>query len=332
MSHQSGITVAQELCDEFGVANRDGNVRFIVCEIKDEKVVKVEAVAAAGDDWQSQLDDVQSHLTADAPRYVLFSKGGRGWILMAHVPDKSKVKDKMLYASTRSTVKRQLGANFFDEEMFGTLPSEFSKEGYAAFQEHVAADVPLTREEFRRQEELESGEIYQGGAGAYVHGVSFAASGGVNEALKALVAGSANYVVLGVDTGAETITLSEKKAGQTIAGMRDNVSLTEPQFHFFRYETGERETVFVYTCPDGSGSTTACPIKMRMLYSSSKARVVQLLEANGGTVAKSFEFNEPSEVDEGDMDNALHPPKAAVKAAFTKPSRPGRGARKLIRK
>ena len=62
-----------------------------------------------------------------------------------------------------------------------------------------------------------------------------------------------------------------------------------------------------------------------MLYSSSKQRVVQLLEQAGGTVAKAFEFNEPSDVDVKDIDDTLHPPAVEKKAAYTKPARPGRG-------
>ena len=116
-----------------------------------EKVKLVKSVAASGSDWEADLDKVPSELEESTPAYVLYNKGD-GWILMAYVPDKAKVKGKMLYASTRATVKRTLGANFFVEEMFGTLANEFSKDGYAAFKSHQEADAPLTRAEFERQE------------------------------------------------------------------------------------------------------------------------------------------------------------------------------------
>ncbi len=298
-------------------------------------MVSVKEVAA-GASVEADLNKVASELTLTDARYVLFNKGGEGasWILMSHVPDQSKVKDKMLYAATRATVKRTLGANFFAEEMHGTLPSDFNAKGYEEFKAHTAAAVPLTRGEFERQEELERGEIYTGGSSTYVHGVAFPAESGVEPALKALVsgAGGKNYVALGVDTAKETITLRANKAVGSIDELRDQVSLTEPQFHFMRYKhESYDEIIFIFTCPDGSGKTTACPIKQRMLYSSSKARAVQLLEAAGGTVAKSFEFNEPSDVAQDDIDNALHPPKAEAPKQYTKPARPGRGDRKLIR-
>ena len=87
------------------------------------------------------------------------------------------------------------------------------------------------------------------------------------------------------------------------------------------------EIIFIFTCPDGSGQTKACPIKQRMLYSSSKARVVALLGEAGGKVEKSFEFNEPNDIVVADIDQALHPAAAAPAAAFARPAKPGRGPR-----
>ena len=141
----------------------------------------------------------------------------------------------MLYASTRATVKRSLGANFFCDELHGTVASDVSAAGYEAHKAHVNAAQPLTHAEFARQEELELGEIYTGGSSTYVHGVAFPANPDATAALKALVAsGANNYVRLGVDVTKEVITLGAAKK-QTLDGLKGEVSLTEPQFHFLRY-------------------------------------------------------------------------------------------------
>ncbi len=53
----------------------------------------------------------------------------------------------MIYASTRSNLKQQLGANFFSDEVFGTVASDFSKKGY---EQHVTSkkmEAPLTEQE-----------------------------------------------------------------------------------------------------------------------------------------------------------------------------------------
>lgn len=101
------------------------------------------------------------------------------FILFIQMKTKKKVKDKMLYASTRATVKRALGANFFSDELHGTVAADLSAAGYDAHKAHVNAAQPLTHAEFARQEELELGEIYTGGSSTYVHGVSFPAGNDV---------------------------------------------------------------------------------------------------------------------------------------------------------
>jgi len=263
--------------------------------------------------------------------YVLFQVKQNAWILMSYVPDKAKVKDKMLYASTRATVKRLLGANSFCDELHGTVASDVSAAGYEAHKAHVGAAQPLTNAEFARQEELELGEIYTGGSSTYVHGVAFPATGEVTSALKQLVSGGNNYVCLGVDVAKETIVLNKSKS-LTLGALKTEVSLTEPQFHFLRHvHASFDETIFVFTCPDGSGKTKACPIKQRMLYSSSKARVVSLLTEAGGKVEKSFEFNEPNDIVETDINEALHPRAAPMPSQIVRPARPGRGPRALLR-
>ena len=47
---------------------------------------------------------------------------GYEWTLLAYVPDDSTVKERMLYASTRDIMKRQLGYTYFANEMYGTDP------------------------------------------------------------------------------------------------------------------------------------------------------------------------------------------------------------------
>jgi hypothetical protein len=135
-----------------------------------------------------------------------------------------QVKDKMLYASTRATVKRSLGANFFCDELHGTVATDISSAGYEAHKAHVNAAQPLTHAEFARQEELELGEIYTGGSSTYE----------ATNALKQLVSGGNNYVQLSVDIAKETITLGSSKQ-LTLGALKNEVSLTEPQFHFLRH-------------------------------------------------------------------------------------------------
>lgn len=45
------------------------------------------------------------------------------------------------------------------------------------------------------------------------------------------------------------------------------------------------ELVFIYSCPDGSGNTKSAPVKLRMLYSTSKANAENVATSTGLEVA-----------------------------------------------
>lgn len=47
--------------------------------------------------------------------------GGYEWVLISWSPDDSPVREKMLYASTKATLKKEFGAAQIKDEIFGTV-------------------------------------------------------------------------------------------------------------------------------------------------------------------------------------------------------------------
>ena len=144
-----------------------------------------------------------------------------------------------------------------------------------------------------------------------------------------------------IDAEAEKITLAGTKK-LDISDLPAQVPSDEPRFHFFRYdhehegqqlksigmtqerergERGERSErpfsnfylVMVYSCPDGSGNTKSAPVRQRMLYSSSKANIENILQSIGGKCDIKVEVNQSSEVAPDAIHNQLHPPKEEKK-------------------
>ena len=62
---------------------------------------------------------IQPHLDEKSPSYICFKLDTPGWLFVAYVPDFSKVRDKMLYASTRTPLKKCLGEPHFVDEIYG---------------------------------------------------------------------------------------------------------------------------------------------------------------------------------------------------------------------
>lgn len=72
-------------------------------------------------------------------------------------------------------------------------------------------------------------------------------------------------------------------------------------------------TVMIYSCPDGSGNTKSAPVRLKMLYSSSKANIENILTSVGGKYDVKMEVNQADEVNPDAIFFQLHPPKEQKK-------------------
>jgi len=332
MSHSSGIPVSTALKNAFSTTKR-----VIKVQIVNEEMVPVGEKGHSGKSWEQDLDLVTGVLEIDQPSYILFNKSPENneWILFCYVPDKSKVKDKMLYASSRAALKQQLGSGYFIDDVFGTVPGDFSLKGYSLHVTSKKTDSPLTESEQIRQSEMESGPVYSGGTTTYVHGVAFPVDSAVTQAVKKLLSGQLSYVQCAVDISQEKIILDHTDKIE-FTSLAFKIPLAEPRFHFFSYtHSFEDQTVtsivYIYSCPDGSKGTTSAPVKQRMLYSSSKANVSELINAAGGTIAVRLEVNAGEDIVEDEVFRQIHPTAPVKAQTFSRPMRPGKGARKLIK-
>jgi twinfilin-like protein len=334
------------LLDEFVVnvlklnALQNGNTRFIKVQIVNESLVPTATEAAGSTTYEQDFVKATNLMEPTTPCYIVYrldskSDYGYQWILMAYTPDKAKVRDKMTYAATRATLKRQLGGNYFVNEIFGTIPKDFSKESYQKFVQSQHADAPLTQAEQALKEEMEQGVVI-GGTSTYVHGVTFPVAQDVIESFKRMKQGQINYIQLIIDANQEKINLADTKNLSRLSDVSGLLSTTEPRFHFFNWTheyDGKTLTslLFIYSCPDGSGNTKSAPVKLRMLYSTSKANAENVATSAGLEVALKLEINKGADIVEENVYRLLHPEAIQQQKQFAKPMRPGKGQRKLIR-
>jgi len=337
MSHSSGIPVSSQLKDSFGTL-LSGNNRLVKVQIENEQLIPISTKPVSGD-FDSDLKYVPDLLDPGVPCYIIYKVDSdqSQFVLFFYVPSKSKVKDKMLYASTRSNLKQGLGKNYFVDEVFGDSSNDFSSEGYKHHVESKKTEAPLTEQEQLKQNELETGEIYTGGASTYVHGVAFPVDAGATNAVKKLVNGELDYVQIAIDCDNEKIITGKTDKGTSISSLRNLIPLDEPRFHFFNYRhnydgSNVSSIVYLFSCPDGSKGTKSAPVRMRMLYSSSKANVAEIIKSVGSTISARLEINSGEEIDEEELVNMLHPQKAEQSKNFARPARPGKGGARLIRK
>jgi len=72
-------------------------------------------------DFEADFTLFQRHLDDRQPCYICYKHDtpDKSWLFVAYVPDFAKVREKMLYASTRSALKKNLGESHFSDELYG---------------------------------------------------------------------------------------------------------------------------------------------------------------------------------------------------------------------
>ena len=232
----------------------------------------------------------------------------------------------------RAALKRALGLDSFSVDIFASDPSELELQSYLAARAAAdsGANQAMTAAEVLKREERYA-EVDSGGKRSGVHAVAFAPTDDAKAALEKCEAGGA--VVLAVDTKHERIVLQGAGSHGSLSAVAADVG-SRPDaaaFVFYRWQhakhaDGEVAVLISFT-PDSA------PVKTKMLMATVKPAVVAAGAVNAklATLARSFEVQEANEIDEEQFLAELYPEAKPVvaKAAFKKPSRPGRGGRRL---
>ncbi|XP_041113954.1 twinfilin-1-like [Polyodon spathula] len=340
MSHQTGIQASEEVLEIFSRA-RNGEYRLLKIVIENEQLA-VGSFKKAAKSWDQEYDSyVLSMLEDKEPAYILYrldSQNAQGyeWIFVAWSPDFSPVRQKMLYAATRATVKKEFGGGHIKDEIFGTTKDDVSLSGYKKYLTSVAAPCPLTAaEEELRQIKLNEikTDVSVDSKHQTLQGVAFPMNRESVQALEQLRDNKLNYVQLEIDFQNETIVLASTTPTE-IKDLPKRIPKDSARYHFFLYKHNHEgdyleSIVFIYSMP---GYT--CSIRERMLYSSCKNPLIDMVENQlEMEVEKKLEIDDGDELTADFLYEEVHPKQHAHKQTFAKPKGPTgkRGIRRLIR-
>lgn len=339
MSHQTGITACSELRDFFA-GSKDGRVRLIKVGIADEQLVLEDSTTASGT-WEADWDaTVLPRLEEKQPCYILFRLDSRNdagfeWVFISYSPDFSPVRQKMLFAATRATMKKEFGGSQIRDELFGTVPHDVTLAGYKKhlLSEHAPHPLTFAEEELAEIKRKEVGaDIGVDTKHQTVQGVAFPLTKPAREELLRLNAGKINYVQLSLDTDKELINL-EMSDTLDVKQLPSKCPPDHPRYHFFTFrhthEGDQMSTiVFVYSMPGYN-----CSIKERMLYSTCKAPLLDVAEQELGLeIPRKIEIDDPKEITADFLYDEIHPKKNIAKQQFAKPRGPaGRGPKRMTK-
>ncbi|KAG2421837.1 hypothetical protein HFD88_005813 [Aspergillus terreus] len=347
---QSGISVSPDLHDAFNSFSSDQSLFCLPVTITAESLTPLPAIPFASPDaFYPSLAQLSSVLQPKTPIYLLLrrpadSGAASSLLALTYIPSNAAVRAKTLFASTRSTLVRELGTEKFATTIFATEEDEVvgeeawrereaEKNGAAsrAQREELMGEKERELEAVRRaEEEARSGTPGRdiGIGGSFRRGGGFGPSTGSGMHVQMPVAEEAkaalsemqegSLVQLAIDIPKETFTLAAAESGVDAAAVGDRISPSSPRYTFYHYP-GSEVVIFVYTCPSGAS------IKERMLYASSRMSALELAQAQGLKVSKKIEASGPDEITGERLQEEVDPPQDnGMRRGFARPRRPGR--------
>ncbi|KAJ6608614.1 hypothetical protein B0H10DRAFT_2067383 [Mycena sp. CBHHK59/15] len=307
MSATSGIGVDPDLATHFSRAVDDRQTRFIKVSIRNEALVHDLSVTSRGSlqDDLAQLHDSDTIIQDDTPAFLLtkLDDPPAEWLVIYYVPDTAKVRDKMLYASSRASLLKSLGSSLFSDSLFATSRADLTPAAYAAHRRHVTAPQPLSAAE-QELADARAAERADGNLGAYQGSRTRTSHIGktigmpwtpeLEDAVKALNDGDDSILVVAtIDLPTETLVLY---AATPTAPADVGAALPADGacYAFYAWvQPARRDIIFIYSCPG------TCPVKPRMVYASGFNAV--FLAAKGLVPAlqtRKIETSTPTEIDE----------------------------------
>ncbi|KAJ5159584.1 uncharacterized protein N7482_006588 [Penicillium canariense] len=129
---QSGISVSSELQDAFSRFSSDNSIFCLPVTITGERLTPLDSIPFSGsssgpDAFFASLSQVSPILQPKTPIYLLLRRPlptKTTLVALTYIPSNAPVRPKMLFASTRSTLVRELGTEKFDDTVFATEEDE----------------------------------------------------------------------------------------------------------------------------------------------------------------------------------------------------------------
>lgn len=297
MSHQTGIRANEKLKKFFAKHCHTGKIRLFKVIIDNEELTLNSQVEAKGT-WEDDYDkNIKKLIEVDQPSYIMcrFDKknvnGGYDWLLLSWSPDDSPVRQKMLYASTKATLKQEFGSGQITDELHATSIDELSSAGLKKIKD---APPPLSpqEEEARLCQTAERIHVGVDCKASTLNSLTMPITERAKESLATFATSEANYIRFCIDIPNERID-TDATTTLTPKQLESQVPEDTARYHLFRFEyaykgENKKAIVFIYSMPGYS----SCPIKERMLYSSSKAPLIETIESIlGAKVDKKVYFN-----------------------------------------
>ena len=336
MTHAAGFPLHPELAALFTAQFADPppvpRLRALKLAIVDEEYSIVGKCTWTVESVDKAFETVRKLIIDGEACYILFDEDEGPWVLMSFVPDNASIKQKMLYSSGLDALRKGLGDGRISRDVKW---SDFDEVSYtsaattAVENRHAALELQTDLERLTVDADRLMAAEAAGGK-VTSSGLVLPRTPEVDSAVGRFAGGELALLVLGIE--GEHVVLRESAAVASASDVVAHLPPATPCYVLYRGDTGVHSpssgmgaVTFVYICPEET------PIRSKMLHASSKAAVLQTINADGITVDRSFEGVEAHELtDTLRLMETDQPAKSDAAPAITKAA--PRGGRKLIRK
>lgn len=146
------VAASQELVSQFNDLVASDRHFGLLATISAEQLqpLKLLTPPSPASSFSSNLDALlQPHIKPNEALYIILRRytSAPALVAVTYVPDPAPVRQKMLFASTRLTLVRELGSEHFRDTIFATTAEELTSAGFEKHDAHTALEAPLTEEE-----------------------------------------------------------------------------------------------------------------------------------------------------------------------------------------
>jgi len=272
------------------------------------------------------------------------------WLFVSWTPESSPVREKMIYASTKSTVKQEFGGGSIFADYFVSGLEDLTVESVTKWierKQHIRDGHIDLNELSLSEQELQQVKLDEAALCADLLAAAASMKDKnkslpniempiADEAINALYdfkQGKSAYVQLSIDPKSETILLEKNEPVSGFDLSKRSISALTPKDHaryhlvLYNHQHNKKQTkanLFIYSIP-----SSGCPIKERMLYSSVKNSLLQVIQDEskiGIVVDRRIESDDPSELTEKFLYDELYPAEtgSSTPQAFVKPKGPSK--------
>ncbi|EDO17246.1 hypothetical protein Kpol_538p6 [Vanderwaltozyma polyspora DSM 70294] len=291
MSNQSGIVAEQQLVDNLRNAEVGSKgIVIITGEISDDFTSVLYKAK------YNSIEELKSNLGKE-PLYVFIKDSSSSapdqYNFISFVPDDSHVRYKMLYASTKNTLVRQIGTNDINKQVLFTVPEEFDdnlndseeiKSTLLSESERSNIEVEEQHRSMRLSQFAKNHKLVSQTDGVPASLAFDVVTGGssISDSLN-----TNNVIQFTIDGQNENVQIINK---ETISRPEDLKIIQEhPSYTIFK--NGDM-LYFIYSCPSGS------KVKERMLYASNKTGFINhLKDSESINFANVLEIGDPEELE-----------------------------------